>query len=43
VLQGQLVNIVSYPLAGFVRTLAGILQQFMLTLKEIERTKSQTA
>jgi large subunit ribosomal protein L10 len=43
VLQGQLVNIISYPIAGFAQVLAGAVQNFLLTLKEIEKTKSQTA
>jgi ribosomal protein L10 len=39
VLQGQLVNIISYPIASFARVLAGVMQNFLLTLKEIEKAK----
>lgn len=37
VLQGQLVNLLSQPMGGLVYGLSGILQNFLLTLKEIEK------
>lgn len=40
VLRGQLVNLLSSPLAQLAQTLNQVLVQFLITLKEIEKTKS---
>ena len=39
VLRGQLVNVLAQPMIGLAHVLSGTIQRFLLTLKEIEKTK----
>ena len=41
VLRGQLVNVLAQPMIGLAYVLAGTIQKFLLTLKEIEKSKAQ--
>jgi large subunit ribosomal protein L10 len=40
VLQGQLVNVVSAPLAGMVQVLSGVMRQFVMTLDAVQKAKT---
>ncbi|MEW5805335.1 MAG: 50S ribosomal protein L10 [Patescibacteria group bacterium] len=40
VLYGQTVNLLISPISGFAQTLNQVLVQFLMTLKEVEKTKS---